>query len=158
MDEVRRQAEAETAEVILCMQEELAQLQHQVNDSHQKEIEMKERILQMETELKDVQEKLLTTVDDNQSLSEELWHRDNELKSMAEEWQLLTSEIEEILADGCQALDVASDELDHIRNSFPQKRIWISEQVGMMVRKISEKELLIDELGRCLEDASNKRS
>ncbi|PNY07980.1 ATP binding protein [Trifolium pratense] len=158
MDEVRRQAEAETAEVILCMQEELAQLQHQVNDSHQKEIEMKERILQMEAELKDMQEKLLTAVDDNQSLSEELWHRDNELKSMAEEWELLTSEIEEILADGCQALDVASDELDHIRNSFPQKRIWISEQVGMMVRKISEKELLIDELGRCLEDASNKRS
>ncbi|KAK2380517.1 phragmoplast orienting kinesin [Trifolium repens] len=158
MDEVRRQAEAETAEVILCMQEELAQLQHQVNDSHQKEIEMKEHILQMETELKDVQGKLLATVDDNQSLSEELWHRDNELKSMAEEWQLLTSEIEEILADGCQALDVASDELDHIRNSFPQKRIWISEQVGMVVRKISEKELLIDELGRCLEDASNKRS
>jgi kinesin family protein 15 len=158
MDEVRRQAEAETAEVILCMQEELAQLQHQVNDSHQKEIEMKEHILQMETELKDVQGKLLATVDDNQSLSEELWHRDNELKSMAEEWQLLTSEIEEILADGCQVLDVASDELDHIRNSFPQKRIWISEQVGMVVRKISEKELLIDELGRCLEDASNKRS
>ncbi|XP_058730761.1 kinesin-like protein KIN-12D [Vicia villosa] len=158
MDEVRRQAEAETAEVIVCMQEELAQLQHQVNDSHQKEIEMKESILHLETELKDVQEKLLTTVDDNQSFSEELWQRDNELKSLVEEWELLTSEIEEILGDGCQALDDASDELGHISNSLPQKRIWISEQVSMMVRKISEKELLIDELGRCLEDACNKRS
>ena len=36
-DEIRRQAEAETVEVIVCMQEELAQLQHQVNDSHLKE-------------------------------------------------------------------------------------------------------------------------
>ncbi|KAL5054076.1 hypothetical protein RYX36_034758 [Vicia faba] len=158
MDEVRRQAEAETAEVIVCMQEELAQLQHQVNDSHQKEIEMKESILHLETELKDVKEKLLTTVDDNQSLSEEFWQRDNALKSLVEEWELLTSEIEEILGDGCQALDDASDELGHISNSLPQKRIWISEQVSMMVRKISEKELLIDELGRCLEDACNKRS
>ncbi|CAL5213205.1 unnamed protein product [Lathyrus oleraceus] len=158
MDEVRRQAEAETAEVIVSMQEELAQLQHQVNDSHQKEIEMKESILHLETELKDVQEKLLTTVDDNQSLSEELWQRDNALKSLVEEWELLTSEIEEILGDGCQALDDASDELGHISNSLPQKRIWISEQVSMMVRKITEKELLIDELGRCLEDACNKRS
>ncbi|XP_027191010.1 kinesin-like protein KIN-12D isoform X2 [Cicer arietinum] len=158
MDEVRRQAEAETAEVIVCMQEELVQLQHQVNDSHLKENEMKKSILHLESELKNMQEKLLTTVDDNRSLSEELWQRDNELKSLAEEWELLTSEIEEILVDGCHALDDASDELGHISNSFPQKRIWISEQVGMMVRKISEKELLIDELGRCLEDASNKRS
>jgi kinesin family member 15 len=158
MDEVRRQAEAETAEVIVCMQEELAQLQHQVNDSHQKEIEMKDTILRLETELKGVQEKLLTAVDDNQSLSEELWQRDTELKSLAEECELLTSEIEEILSDGCQALDDASDVLGHMSNSFSQKRIWISEQVGTMVRKIAEKELLIEELGRCLEDASNKRS
>jgi kinesin family member 15 len=158
MDEVRRQAEAETAEVIVCMQEELAQLQHQVNDSHQKEIEMKESMLRLETELKGVLEKLLTAVDDNQSLSEELWQRDTELKSLAEECELLTSEIEEILSDGCQALDDASDVLGHMSNSFSQKRIWISEQVGTMVRKIAEKELLIEELGRCLEDASNKRS
>ncbi|KAK7362682.1 hypothetical protein VNO77_04802 [Canavalia gladiata] len=158
MDEVCRQAEAETAEVIVCMQEELALLQQQVNDSRLKEIEMKGSILHLETELKEVQEKLLTTVEDNQSLKEEVGHKGMELRSLAEEWELLISEIEEILADGCEALVDASDELGHISNSFPQKRIWISEQVGMMVRKISEKELLIDELRRCLEDASNKRS
>ncbi|KAK7252061.1 hypothetical protein RIF29_35766 [Crotalaria pallida] len=158
MDEVRRQAEAETVEVIVCMQEELIMLQHQVHDSHLKETEMKESILQLETELKEVKEKLLTALDDNQSLNEELEQKDIEFRSLSEEWELLTSEIEEILADGCEALVDASDELGHISNSFPQKRIWISEQVGMMVRKISEKELLLDELGRCLEDASNKRS
>ncbi|XP_027348323.1 kinesin-like protein KIN-12D [Abrus precatorius] len=158
MDEVRRQAEAETAEVIVCMQEELALLQQQVNDSRLKEIEMKESILHLETEVKEVQEKLLATVDDNRSLKEEIGLKGRELRSLAEEWELLTSEIEEILADGCEALVDASDELGRIRNSFPQKRIWISEQVGMIVRNISEKELLIDELRRCLEDASNKRS
>ncbi|KAK7319825.1 hypothetical protein RJT34_04553 [Clitoria ternatea] len=158
MDEVRRQAEAETAEVIVCMQEELAVLQHQVNDSHLKEIEMKKRILHLETELKEVQEKLHTAASDNQSLEEELGKKGVELRLLAEEWELLTSEIEEILVDGFQALNDASDELGHISNSFPQKRIWISEQVGMVVRKVSEKEIIIDELRRSLEDASNKRS
>jgi len=157
-DEIRRQAEAETAEVIVCMQEELALLQHQVNDSHLKEKEMKESVLNLETELKEVYNKLHTTIDDNQILKEEIGQKDVELMSLAEEWELLTSEIEEILFDGCEALVDASDQLGDISSSFPQKRIWISEQVGMAVRKISEKELLIDELRRCLEDASNKRS
>ncbi|CAJ1939382.1 unnamed protein product, partial [Sphenostylis stenocarpa] len=158
MDEIRRQAEAETAEVIVCMQEELALLQHQVNDSRFKEIEMKESMLNLETELKEVHKKLHTTIDDNKSLKEEISQKDIELITLAEEWELLTSEIEEILFDGCEALVDASDQLGDISNSFPQKRIWISEQVGMVVRKISEKELLVDELRRCLEDASNKRS
>ncbi|QHN82219.1 phragmoplast orienting kinesin 2 isoform [Arachis hypogaea] len=158
MDEVRRQAEAETAEVIVCMQEELAMLQHEVHDNRLKETKMRESIQHLETELKEVQEKLLATVDDNRSLSEELVQKDMDLRSLAEEWELLTSEIEEILSDGFESLLDASDELVHISNSFPNKRIWISEQVGMIVRKISEKELLIDELRRCLEDASNKRS
>ncbi|KOM31824.1 hypothetical protein LR48_Vigan01g138000 [Vigna angularis] len=158
MDEIRRQAEAETAEVIVCMQEELALLQHQVNDSHLKEKEMKESMLNLETELKEVYKNLHTTTNDNQILKEEIGQKDIELISLAEEWELLTSEIEEILFDGCEALVDASDQLGDISNSFPQKRIWISEQVGMVVRKISEKELLIDELRRCLEDASNKRS
>lgn len=158
MDEVRRQAEAETAEAIVCMQEELTALQHQIHENHSKEVEMKERILHLENELKDVQEELFATTNDRGQLSEELEVRDQELRSLAEECELLTSEIEEILADGCEALLDASDQVGHICNSFPQKRIWISEQVGMMARKMSEKELLIDELSRCLEDASNKRS
>ncbi|KAL5127457.1 Kinesin-like protein KIN-12D [Glycine soja] len=157
-DEIHRQAKAETVEVIICMQEELAQLQHQVNDSHLKETEMKESTLHLETELKELQKKMLTTIDDNRSLKEELAQKDIELTSLAEEWELLTSEIEEVLLYGCEAIVDASEELGNIRNSFPQKRIWISEQVGMIVRKISENELLIDELRRCLEDASNKRS
>ncbi|KAI4332059.1 hypothetical protein L6164_016998 [Bauhinia variegata] len=158
MDEVRRQAEAETAEAIVCMQEELALLQHQMHDNHMKEAEMKKDILRLESELTMVQEKLFNTVDDNRRLSGELEDKDRELRSLAEEWELLTSEIEAVLSDGCEALIDATDQLGDISNSFPQKRIWISEQVGMMVRRISEKELLIEELGRCLEDASNKRS
>ncbi|XP_023879431.2 kinesin-like protein KIN-12D [Quercus suber] len=158
MDEVRRQAEAETAEVIVCMQEELAILQQQVQDSHLKEIEMKKTTTILETELKELKEKLYLITEDNKSLNQELAEKDGELKTMSEEWELLTCEFEEVLADGHEALINASDQLEHISSSFPQRRIWISEQVGMMIRTISEKELLIEELRRCLEDAHNKKS
>lgn len=158
MDEVCRQAEAETAEVIVCMQEELAILQQQVQDSHLKEIEMKKTTTILETELKELKEKLYLITEDNKSLNQELAEKDGELKTMSEEWELLTCEFEEVLADGHEALINASDQLEHISSSFPQRRIWISEQVGMMIRTISEKELLIEELRRCLEDAHNKKS
>ncbi|PON49199.1 Kinesin-like protein [Parasponia andersonii] len=158
MDQVRRQAEAETAEVIVCLQEELAILQQQVQDSHLKEVEMKRNLMLSETELKEVHDKVSLLTKDNVSLNVKLEEKDRELRTLSEEWSLLTSEIEEVLVDGCELLIDASDELEHISNSFPQKRIWISEHVGRMVRTISEKELLVEELRRCLEDANNKRT
>ncbi|POO03052.1 hypothetical protein TorRG33x02_011130, partial [Trema orientale] len=158
MDQVRRQAEAETAEVIVCLQEELAILQQQVQDSHLKEVEMKRNLMLSETELKEVHDKVNLLTEDNASLNAKLEEKDRELRTLSEEWSLLTSEIEEVLADGFELLIDASDELEHISSSFPQKRIWISEHVGRMVRTISEKELLVEELRRCLEDANNKRT
>ncbi|KAG4940816.1 hypothetical protein JHK87_044687 [Glycine soja] len=133
------------------------QSDHAFQISNEEERDEIRRQAEAET-VEDLQKKMLTTIDDNRSLKEELGQKDIELTSLAEEWELLTSEIEEVLLDGCEAIVDASEELGNIRNSFPQKRIRISEQVGMIVRKISENELLIDELRRCLEDARNKRS
>lgn len=158
MDEVRRQVEAETAEVIVCLQEELAVLQQEVHDNHLKQVEGKKNLILLETELKEVREKVHVLTKDNESLSEKLEEKDRELRTLSEEWSLLTNEIEEVLADGCELLIDASDQLEDISSSLPHKRIWISDHVGMMVRTISEKELLIEELRGCLEDANNKRS
>nr|QWT43324.1 kinesin-like protein KIN12C [Citrullus lanatus] len=157
IDEVRRQAEAETAEVIVCMQEELAILQQQVQESHLKEIEMKKDVNSLESELKQLQDELQLMTENNESLSEILEKKDQELTTLTDEWELLTCEMEEILADGYVAVVDASNHLDDISSSFPEKRIWISEQVSRMTRILSEKDLLIEELRRCLEDANNKR-
>ncbi|XP_022725985.1 kinesin-like protein KIN-12D isoform X2 [Durio zibethinus] len=158
MDEIRRQAEAETAEVIVCLQEELAILQQQVHDCHLKETEAQKGATVLETELKKLQEKVCMLTEDNKRLLGKLELKDGELRTLSEEWELLGSEIENILVDGHEELVDASNQLDLISCSFPQRRIWISEQVGRVVRILSEKELLIEELGRCLEDATDKRS
>ncbi|XP_020534921.1 kinesin-like protein KIN-12D isoform X2 [Jatropha curcas] len=157
-DEIRKQAEAETAEVIVCMQEELSSLQQQVHDCHLKEKETKEGVMLLETELKELQGKLQLLTEDNKQLHGKLECKREELKKSSKEWELLACEMMEILADGQEALTDAADQLNLISSSFPQKRIWIFEQVGRLIRVISEKELLIEELGKCLEDANNKRS
>lgn len=142
MDQVRRQAEAETAEVIVCMQAELALLQQQVRDSEMKEIETEKKTIFLEKE--------------NRQLTDLLEEKNRELQCLSEEWKLLTGEIEEVLADGHGSLIVATNELDDINNSFPQSRYLISKQLNWMVGAISEKELVIKEMNNCLQDANSK--
>ncbi|KAM7253486.1 hypothetical protein ACFE04_021640 [Oxalis oulophora] len=157
MDEVRRQVEAETAEVIVCMQNELVLLQQEVEDCRAKEMETKNNIVCLETELNVVQEKLYLLTDDNNLLHGEVVEKEEKLRMLSEEWELLFSEIEHILEDGHESLIDASSEIDLITSCFPEKRIWISEQMSKLIRSLSEKDLLIEELGRCLEDANSKR-
>ena len=158
MDEVHRQAEAETAAVIICLQEELTSLQQQVQDSNLKETEIKKTMMLLETEAKVLEEKLYHVTQDNTILGEKLEQKDEELKILSEEWEHLTCELVEVLTNGHDALTNASHQLGQISSSFPHKRTWISEQVGRMISIISEKELLIEELNRCLEEANNGRS
>ncbi|PSS04926.1 Kinesin-like protein [Actinidia chinensis var. chinensis] len=136
MDEVRRQVECETAEVIVCLQDELAVLQQQVQDSNEKEMEAKERLLLLQTEIKELQEKLHLMAQDNENLGEKLEAKDKELRTVSEEWELLTCEIEQLLADGHEALKDASDQLDSVSSSFPWKRNQISEQMDSMLRSL----------------------
>ncbi|GLT63701.1 hypothetical protein SLA2020_362450 [Shorea laevis] len=158
MDAVRRQAEAETAEVIVSLQEELAALHQQVEACHLKEMEAKMTTTIMETELKELQKGLHLLSQDNRKLLERVEEKGVELTALSEEWVMLASEIEHILTDGHEELIDALDQLDHISSYFSRKRIWISDQVRKLIRIISEKELLIEELGRCLEDANEKRN
>ncbi|GFQ03855.1 phragmoplast orienting kinesin 2 [Phtheirospermum japonicum] len=143
MEEVRKQVEAETAEVIVCLQEELSGLQQEVYDSKTKETETREKFSLLETQMK-------ITSEDNASLSEQL-------KTMRSEWDLIAFEIEDILSGGNEALKDVSDQIDIISNSIPHKRSLIGEQFGKMKKYVFEKELLIEELHRCLKDALDRR-
>ncbi|KAL9251404.1 Kinesin-like protein [Drosera capensis] len=158
MDEVRRQAEAETAEVIVCLQADLSTLEQQVQESEMKKKETENRLVVMEAELRELYDNINVMKRDNENLSEELKRKEKEITLLSKDWEMLGNEIETALLDGHEALIDASGHMSSIDGSLPQERRQISEQVGRMIKQLSEKDLFIGELNRCLEDASNQRN
>lgn len=158
MNEISRQAEAETAEVIVCLQEELLLLQLEVKNSSLKEMESRKRLIELETEVKDLEAKLSLMAEENRKLGENVHDKEKELISMSEEWEQVNNEIEAIVCGGHEALKDACEQLDFISSTFPDKRGRISEQFGRMTKYIIEKELLIEELNQSLENALNRRN
>lgn len=156
-DEVHRQAEAETAEVIVCLQNELEVLQKEVDDFQSKENVTEQQVNLLETRMEELQDNLRDMTMDNEQLQENLRSKEMELQIISNEMELLTSELEEILMSGNEGLTDACYQADLISGSFPDKRIWISEQVGGLIRTISERELMIEDLESCLEDANKKQ-
>lgn len=157
MEEVRRQVEGETAEVIVCLQEELSGLQQDVHESKMKEMETSEKLAKLQMEMKIMDESLRLKTEENASFVEMLEEKERQLRFLTEEWDLIASEIRDILSDGNAALDDASDQTDLTSSSYSHKRSWISEHFGRMKQCVFEKELLIDELNECLKDAVDRK-
>ncbi|XP_024015333.1 kinesin-like protein KIN-12D [Eutrema salsugineum] len=157
MGEVHRQAEAATAEVIVCLQNELEVLQKEVSDFQSKEKVTEKQVQVLETRMDELQDNLRDMTMDNEQLQENLRGKEMELQIISNEMELLTAELEEILLNGNEGLTDACYQADLISGSFPDKRIWISEQIGGLKRTISERELMIEDLENCLEDANKKR-
>uniref|UniRef100_A0A7N0TDF2 Kinesin motor domain-containing protein n=1 Tax=Kalanchoe fedtschenkoi TaxID=63787 RepID=A0A7N0TDF2_KALFE len=139
------QAEVETAEVIACSQEELSILQRWVEETNSLDLKHQETIKLMEDESKVLQENLLAITKDCNMLGEQLKHKDGEIKNMRDEWKLLICEIEHVLCNANESLTDASADTG---------KTWISEQVGQMAKIISEKEILLEELRKSLEEAN----
>ncbi|MQL99201.1 hypothetical protein Taro_031920 [Colocasia esculenta] len=156
MDEVRRQVEAETAEVIVCLQEEVAALRRQIENSGKNEVLSNQCLAELELEMNEVQERLHLVAQDNERLNELIELKEEQLKSLSEEWERVAYEIAEVLADGTTALDDASSHVDNIIDSLAPG-VWVEEQVGRMIRAMSEKDALIGELQHYLEDARKVR-
>ncbi|XP_021851306.2 kinesin-like protein KIN-12D [Spinacia oleracea] len=154
MDEVRRQVEAETAEVIVCLQEELSVLQQRVQESDLREKEAESRLHTFDIKLKELQETSDMLSHENETLHQSLLEKNTEMQSLVDDWELLSCEIEESLIEGHDALRSASDQLSS--DSLSDRRGWVSEQFGKMIRQISDKESIIEQLNQCLEDANSR--
>lgn len=132
MEEVQSQVEAETAEVIVCLQEELSALQQQIDELSREKMGAKE------------ENKQLRKIVDDKTV---------EQRVLTEEWNRLASEVSDVLADGNIMLQDTSYELEDIDESLPNRRIRLSEQVGRMARLITEKDMQIEELQKNIDDA-----
>ncbi|KAL3814192.1 hypothetical protein ACJIZ3_015460 [Penstemon smallii] len=157
-EEIRKQVEAETAEVIVCLQEELSVLQQEVQDSKMKEMETRDSLALLQTEKKILENNLHLRTEDNAKLAVMLESKVEELRILSKEWEVMTSEIEGILAGGEEALKDASKETELITTSISHKQSWISEQFGRMKNRIIEKELVTEELNQCLQDAIERKN
>jgi kinesin family member 15 len=123
-DEVRKQAEVATAEVIVCLQEELEASQERVEELEVEQVELCAQLDALQREKMESQR----------------------------EWEILAHEIASVLSDGNAALEAASDDFRTISGGFWQKD-WVGSQLGNLTRGICERDGLIEELNNCLEDA-----
>ncbi|CAH9125833.1 unnamed protein product [Cuscuta epithymum] len=159
MDEIRRQVEGETAEVILCLQEELSLLQQEVQASQLKQMDSHDRLTQLQLEIKELEAKNDLITEDNRILRGAYEEKEREYQILLEELEQVDKEMAQILGGGQASLEDASDQLDLITTSFPQKRASrVSDHFGRMGKYIFEKDLLIEDLNRSLHEALNKRN
>uniref|UniRef100_A0A0E0FDL7 Kinesin motor domain-containing protein n=1 Tax=Oryza meridionalis TaxID=40149 RepID=A0A0E0FDL7_9ORYZ len=156
MDEVSRQVEVETAEVIMCLQEELISLQHQLDASSKNELLANQRIDEARLEREQLNDRLLEVMKENECFSALIEEKDKKIGMLTNDWDKLASDIGNFLLDGNAALDEASDQVAFISESISQRK-WIEDQVQKMCRGISQRDELLKELQSRLKEADDIR-
>ncbi|CAL4891324.1 unnamed protein product [Urochloa decumbens] len=156
MDEVRRQVEVETAEVIVSLQEELISVQQQLAASKKQDLLAKQSIDGLQQEIKQLHDQLLEVLKKNESLSSVIEDKEKEIELLTNDWNRLAADIGSYLVDGNAALSEASDQVAYISKSFSQRK-WVEEQVQKICRSISERDQLLEELQNRLKEADNIR-
>ncbi|XP_020592700.1 kinesin-like protein KIN-12F [Phalaenopsis equestris] len=151
MDEVRRQVEAETAEVIVYLQEELTTVNKIVDECNKNELVAKQRLMDLEKEKKEQDDKLYLLTLENIRLSKLTEEKEQNTSSIMEHWVQLAIEISDLLENGKTQLDNATHEVASISDIF-SKKSWITEQFGKIIMGISKRDSLIEELQKNLED------
>ncbi|KAL0914631.1 hypothetical protein M5K25_014994 [Dendrobium thyrsiflorum] len=154
MDEVRRQVEAETAEVIVCLQEELATLNQLVDDCNKNELLAKQRLMDLENYRKEQDDKIYCLTLENTKLAKFAEEKEQNAISIMGHWEELAFEISDLLENGNAQLDNATYEAASISDICSHKS-WICEQFGKIFRGISKRDSLIEELQKNLQDACN---
>lgn len=93
MDEVRRQVEVETTEVIMCLQEELTSLQQELDGSKKNELFAKQSLDELQLEMKQLNDRLLEVMKENASFSVLTEEKQKEIQLMTNDCESLQKEI-----------------------------------------------------------------
>ncbi|KAL6847284.1 hypothetical protein ACP4OV_023137 [Aristida adscensionis] len=156
MDEVRKQVEVETAEVIMCLQEELISLQQQLDESNKNELLAQQSLSELQLERKQLSDRLLEVMKESESCSSVIAEKEKEIEHLTNDWNRLAADIGRYLVDGNSALDEASDQVALISKSL-SKRKWVEDQVQKLCCGISERDDLLEELQNRLKEADDIR-
>ncbi|KAH9311588.1 hypothetical protein KI387_026623, partial [Taxus chinensis] len=153
MDNVRRQVESETAEVIICLEEELVALRQQVDSTTARESEKDEHLTHLKGKIEELQDTLKCLTEENKRLVSMMTEKDSEIKDLKDEWEKAATDLANYLAEGDQALEGASEQMENIVDSFHHKRLNIDQGVERLVAILGEKERVIDTLQNRLQHA-----
>ncbi|KAF7057090.1 hypothetical protein CFC21_064423 [Triticum aestivum] len=93
MDEVRRQVEVETTEVIMCLQEELMSLQQQLDASNKNELLAKQSLDELQLERKELNDRLFEVMKENESLSELTKEKEKKIQLLTSGWESLQEDL-----------------------------------------------------------------
>jgi kinesin family member 15 len=156
MDEIRRQVEAETTEVIMCLQDELSLLQQQLEASKKKERLTNQTLNELQQERLQLNHKLHEVMKENERFSFVIMEKEKEIELLTNDWDRLAADIESYLVDGNAALVEASDQVAFISKSFSQRK-WVEDQVEKICQGISERDELLGELQNRLKEADDIR-
>ncbi|XP_043725080.1 kinesin-like protein KIN-12E isoform X2 [Telopea speciosissima] len=129
----------------LSNQHEAEQIRKQV------EMETAETILHLQEELVTLEEKLCSLTQENTRLRNSVASGEDAIKALSEEWEKATLDLTNFLLEGCKSLEDASNHIESISMSFPQR--IISEQAQRAAKVFVEKEKTILCLENSLEEA-----
>ncbi|XP_017696808.2 kinesin-like protein KIN-12E isoform X2 [Phoenix dactylifera] len=153
MEQVQEQVEAETAKTILYLQEEIAALQQEVLSRNRDDLSSAANYELLRTRNEELNNRVHILMQENVKLSNLVTARDAETSVLSDEWEKAIIDLTQFLLDGCKSLEDASQYIESIVNSFPQGNAWINEHVERAIKVFVEKEKLIADLQKRVNDA-----
>lgn len=153
MEQIQEQVEVETAKTILSLQEEIAALQQEVLSKNTDDLNSAENNELLRTRNEELNNQVHILMQENVKLSNLVAARDAETSALSDEWEKAIIDLTEFLLDGCKSLEDASQYIESIVDSFPQGNAWISEHVERTIKVFVEKEKLIVDLQKRVNDA-----
>lgn len=153
MERIGEQVEVETVIMISNLQKELAVLQKEVSSQHSTDFLDENPLTTLTRENQELKKRLSKATNANADLKDIINARDVRIDVMTEEWEKAVIDLTSFLLDGCQSLEDASGQINSILDSFPHSKTWISDHVERAMKVFIEKERVIAELRKNLEDA-----
>jgi kinesin family protein 15 len=93
MDEVCRQVEVETTEVIMCLQEELISLQQQLDASNKNELLAKQSLNDLQLERKELNDRLLGMMKEKECFCKLTEEKEKKIQLLTNDWESLQEEL-----------------------------------------------------------------
>ncbi|KAK1295582.1 hypothetical protein QJS10_CPA16g01743 [Acorus calamus] len=145
--DILEKKEKEAVETVHCSQEMSVSLSQQAEIRSPSSLPRKLHLM-----FEEVQKRLCLITEENVELKSAVATKEAEISALAEKWEKATIDLTSFLADGCQSLEEASDQIEIIIKSFP-KMALIDEHIKRAAQVFIGNEKIIADLQNKLENA-----